>query len=128
MEETKKLLVRDYSRSSQSDVYYTSEKYPGFLYHTSFHVTSGWTFNMCYKNVCLTSQPDLMVNGDSFADKKEYVINNFVDAAESFLHKDVLYKKVKENYEDWLFRNNSLEVFPTYSKEDMLLKIMTENF
>lgn len=125
MEETKKLLVQDYSRSSQSDVYYTSEKYPGFTYHT-YLVPAGWLFTMSYKNVQLTGQRDLMVNGKAFADRKEYVIKNFVEAAESFLNRDKFYEKVKEKYDDYFIDNRDIEKLSIYSKEALLFNIILE--
>lgn len=126
MEENKKLLVKDYSRSSQFDMYFTSEKYSDLTYHT-YLVSDGWYFNLQYKNVSLTNQPDLMVNGNIFADKQEYVINNFVEAAESFLNQDNFYEGIKEKYDDYFIRHNSVEKFSTYSKEALLFNILLEN-
>ncbi len=126
MEENKKLLVKDYSRSSQFDVYYTSETYPDLTYHT-YLVSAGWHFNMQYKNVFLTNQVDLMVNGNKFADKQEYVINNFVEAAESFLNQDNFYEEIKEKYDDYFIRNNPVEKFSIYSKEALLFNIILED-
>lgn len=126
MEENKKLLVKDYLRSSQFDVYYTSEKYPDLTYHT-YLVSDRWHFNMQYKNVSLTNQPDLMVNGNIYNDKQEYVINNFVEAAESFLNQDNFYDEIKEKYDDYFIHHNFLEKFSTYSKETLLFSIILEN-
>lgn len=126
MEENKKLLVKDYSRSSQDEVYYTSEKYRDFIYHT-YLTPAGWHFNMQYKNVYLTNQVDLMVNGNYFADKQEYVIKNFVEAAENFLAKDNFYEKIKEKYDDYFIRHNPVEKFSIYSKGAMLFNIILED-